>query len=239
MASGTRTTVILGDSLTGDGGWASLLPDDPTGDGPAVTDLGRAGQTTDDVLALLPEVVAADPATVVLSVGTHDLGARRRGPEPTVRALETILAHLRRDLPAARLVVLSVPPRARELAERIRVVNIHLRQFAPVVRAEHVDLWPALGSGDGELDPAFSDDRLHLGPDGAAAVRAVLASVLTEGADDDADAAPVGDDGDADAAGHDAAGDADAAGGQGSGATGDADAPPADDDASDRDGATS
>jgi len=119
------------------------------------------------------------------------------------------------------------------------VVNIHLRQFAPVVRAEHVDLWPALGSGDGELDPAFSDDRLHLGPAGAAAVRAVLASVLTEGADDDADAAPVGDDGDADAAGHDAAGDADAAGGQGSDATGDADAPSADDDASDRDGATS
>ena len=214
MASGTRTTVILGDSLTGDGGWASLLPDDPdapTGGAPAVTDLGRAGQTTDDVLALLPEVVAADPATVVLSVGTHDLGARRRGPEPTVRALETILAHLRRDLPAARLVVLSVPPRARELAERIRVVNIHLRQFAPVVRAEHVDLWPALGSGDGELDPAYSDDRLHLGPAGAAAVRAVLASVLAEGPDDS----------------------------HGPDATGDADAPPADDGASDPDGATS
>jgi lysophospholipase L1-like esterase len=185
MASGMRTTVFLGDSLTGDGGWASLLPDGATGDGSATTDLGRAGQTTDDVLALLPEVVAADPATVVLSVGTHDLGALRRGPEPTVRALETILAHLRRDLPTARLVVLSVPPRGRELAERIRVVNIHLRQFAPVVRAEHVDLWPVLGFGDGELNPAFSDDRLHLGPEGADAVRGVLAAVLGDRADGD------------------------------------------------------
>ncbi len=187
MAPRTRTTVLLGDSLTGDGGWSALLPSRDAGDDDATTDLGRAGQTTDDVLALLPEVVAADPATVVLSVGTHDLGRLRRGPELTVRALETILAHLRRDLPAARLVVLSVPPRGREMAERIRVVNIHLRQFAPVVRAEHVDLWPVLGFGDGELNPAFTDDRLHLGPDGAAAVREVLARVLDGGGGDGRD----------------------------------------------------
>lgn len=193
MAPGTRTTVLLGDSLTGDGGWSALLPTGDADDAAATIDLGRADQTTDDVLALLPEVVAAHPATVVLSVGTHDLGRLRRGPEPTVRALETILAHLRRDLPTARLVVLSVPPRGREMAERIRVVNIHLRQFAPVVRAEHVDLWPVLGFGDGELNPAFTDDRLHLGPDGAAAVREALAAVLADGRGADGDDAPAGD----------------------------------------------
>ncbi|WP_241534755.1 GDSL-type esterase/lipase family protein [Clavibacter michiganensis] len=189
MAPGTRTTVLLGDSLAGDGGWSALLPIGDAGHGAATIDLGRPGQTTDDVLALLPEVVAADPATVVLSVGTHDLGRLRRGAEPTVRALETILADLRRDLPSARLVVLSVPPRGREMAERIRVVNIHLRQFAPVVRAEHVDLWPVLGFGDGELNPAFTDDRLHLGPDGAAAVREVLSSVLADARGEDGDGA--------------------------------------------------
>ncbi|RII90288.1 lipase [Clavibacter michiganensis] len=192
MAPRERTTVLLGDSLTGDGGWGGIVPG-PDGDegAPRIVDLGRAGQTTDDVLALLPEVVAAEPSTVVVSCGTHDLGAARRGPEETVRALETILAHLRRDLPTARLVVLSVPPRGREHAERIRVVNVHIRQYAPAVRAEHVDLWPALGFGDGELDPTLTDDRLHLTDDGAAAVRAVLAPVLAahDGADD-ADADP-------------------------------------------------
>lgn len=188
MAPRTRTTVLLGDSLTGDGGWGGILPG-PDGDaGEArIVDLGRAGQTTDDVLALLPEAVAADPTTVVLSCGTHDLGAARRGPEETVRALETILAHLRRDLPAARIVVLSVPPRGREHAERIRVVNVHIRQYAPAVHAEHVDLWPALGFGDGELAPTLTDDRLHLNDDGAAAVRELLAPVLAAG-DDEGDA---------------------------------------------------
>ncbi|PPF54534.1 lipase [Clavibacter michiganensis] len=190
MAPRTRTTVLLGDSLTADGRWDAIVPD---GDA-RIVDRGRPGQTTDDVLALLPEVVAEDPSTVVLSCGTHDLGAARRGPEQTVRALETILADLRRDLPAARLVIVSVPPRGREHAERIRIVNVHLRQYAPAVRAEHVDLWPALGFGDGELDPTLSDDRLHLTDDGAAAVRAVLAPVLAprDGGADDADAAPDG-----------------------------------------------
>ncbi|OUE25378.1 GDSL-type esterase/lipase family protein [Clavibacter michiganensis] len=191
MAPRTRTTVLLGDSLTGDGGWGAIVPGPDADAGEAgIVDLGRAGQTTDDVLALLPEAVAADPSTVVVSCGTHDLGAARRGPEATVRALETILAHLRRDLPTARVIVLSVPPRGREHAERIRVVNVHIRQYAPAVRAEHVDLWPALGFGDGELDPTLTDDRLHLTEDGAAAVRAVLAPVLAapQDGDDAADA---------------------------------------------------
>ncbi|WP_233550084.1 GDSL-type esterase/lipase family protein [Clavibacter lycopersici] len=198
MAARTRTTVLLGDSLTGDGSWGGIVPgpadggDGGDGGETRIVDLGRAGQTTDDVLALLPEAVAADPSTVVVSCGTHDLGAARRGPEATVRALETILAHLRRDLPAARVVVLSVPPRGREHAERIRVVNVHIRQYAPVVRAEHVDLWPALGFGDGELDPTLTDDRLHLTDDGAAAVRAVLAPVLAARDDEDGSSSDAG-----------------------------------------------
>ncbi|RIJ55964.1 lipase [Clavibacter lycopersici] len=159
MAARTRTTVLLGDSLTGDGSWGGIVPgpadggDGGDGGETRIVDLGRAGQTTDDVLALLPEAVAADPSTVVVSCGTHDLGAARRGPEATVRALETILAHLRRDLPAARVVVLSVPPRGREHAERIRVVNVHIRQYAPVVRAV---LAPVLAARDDE-DGSSSD----------------------------------------------------------------------------------
>ncbi|MFT2691204.1 hypothetical protein [Clavibacter zhangzhiyongii] len=77
MAPRIRTIALLGDSLTGDGGWDRLVPGPDAEEGAAagVLDLGRAGQTADDVLALLPEAVTADPSTVVLSCGTHDLGA--------------------------------------------------------------------------------------------------------------------------------------------------------------------
>jgi lysophospholipase L1-like esterase len=62
---------------------------------------------------------------------------------------------------------------------------VHIRQYAPAVRARYVDLWPALGFGDGELDPTLSDDRLHLGAEGETAVRAALAPVLAERVDVD------------------------------------------------------
>ena len=38
----------------------------------------------------------------------------------------------------------SILPRAREFAEQIQTANIHLRQFAATVRAQYLDLWPAL-----------------------------------------------------------------------------------------------
>ena len=30
------------------------------------------------------------------------------------------------------------------------------------MHAQYLDLWPALALDDGEINPAFSDDRLHL-----------------------------------------------------------------------------
>jgi N-acetylglucosamine-6-sulfatase len=65
------------------------------------------------------------------------------------------------------MLVQSIMPRGAEFAERVQDANRHLRQFAPSVNAQYLDLWPALtGSSDGhsadEIAPAFSDDKLHL-----------------------------------------------------------------------------
>ena len=56
----------------------------------------------------------------------------------------------------------------------IRDVNRHLWQFAPTVHAMWLDLWPALALEDGELNPAYSDDRLHLNEAGYSAWLAEL-----------------------------------------------------------------
>jgi lysophospholipase L1-like esterase len=60
------------------------------------------------------------------------------------------------------MLLQSILPRAREFADQIQTANIHLRQFAATVRAQYLDLWPALALESGELNPAFSDDQLHL-----------------------------------------------------------------------------
>ena len=157
--AGSGTLVLVGDSLTQGGDWAAWLP------GEDVVNLGVAGDTTDDVVARLTDVVEAGPAVVALLVGTNDL-AWRRSVEHVVRNVETILVTLRKELPEARILVQSVMPRGHEFADQIRDINRHLWQFAPTVHAAWLDLWPAMALEDGELNPAYTDDRLHLNAEG-------------------------------------------------------------------------
>ena len=153
------TLVLVGDSLTQGGDWAAWLP------GEDVVNLGVAGDTTDDVVARLTDVMEAGPAVVALLIGTNDL-AWRRSVEHVVRNVETILVTLRKELPEARILVQSVMPRGHEFADQIRDINRHLWQFAPTVHAAWLDLWPAMALEDGELNPAYTDDRLHLNAEG-------------------------------------------------------------------------
>ncbi|MBN9630665.1 MAG: hypothetical protein J0I18_08655 [Actinobacteria bacterium] len=150
---------LVGDSLTQGGDWAAWLP------GEDVRNFGVAGDTTDDVVARLGAVIDAQPATVALLIGTNDL-AWRRSAEHVVRNIETILVTLRKELPEARILVQSVLPRGHEFADQIRDINRHLWQFAPTVHAAWLDLWPAMALEDDELNPAYTDDRLHLNAEG-------------------------------------------------------------------------
>lgn len=154
-----ETIAFVGDSITQGGDWAAWFPEMNT------VNLGVGGDTTDDVLLRLGAIVDAAPDEVVLLIGTNDLGTRQ-SVEHLVRNIQSILVELRRDLPGARMLVQSILPRGREFAERIQQANIHLRQFAATVRAQYLDLWPALAGEDGEVNPAYSDDRLHLNTTG-------------------------------------------------------------------------
>jgi lysophospholipase L1-like esterase len=88
------------------------------------------------------------------------------------------MVSLRRELPGARLLVQSIMPRGRDFAADIQDANRHLRQFAPSIHAHFLDLWPALALPDGEIDPEFSDDRLHLTAAGYRAWRGELEPAL-------------------------------------------------------------
>ena len=149
-----RSLAFFGDSLTADGSWDEWFPDYST------HNLGGAGETTDDLLDRLDALVDAKPDAVALLIGTNDL-SMRRSVEHVVRNAELLLVNMRRDLPGTRTLVQSIMPRSREFSEQIQDANRHLRQFSPTVHAQYLDLWPALAVDD-ELNPAFTDDGLHL-----------------------------------------------------------------------------
>jgi lysophospholipase L1-like esterase len=150
-----ETIVFLGDSITQGGDWGAWFPEQNT------INHGIGGDTTDDVLRRLDAVVAADPDEVLLLIGTNDLGTRQ-SVEHLVRNIQSIMVQLRRDLPGARMLLQSILPRGREFSDRIQEANIHLRQFAATIHAQYLDLWPAFALEDGEINPLYSDDRLHL-----------------------------------------------------------------------------
>lgn len=149
------SVLLIGDGLTANGLWSDWLSDYD------VHNLGATGKTTDEVVAELDAVVDRRPDAVVVQVGSNDLGWRR-SDEYIVRNMETVLCTLRKRLPAVRILIVSVPPREREFADTVRSINHHLRQFAPTQHAQYLDLWSRLARPDGEIDAAYSDDRLHL-----------------------------------------------------------------------------
>lgn len=167
----SSSIAFVGDSITAQGDWAAWFPDRET------HNLGVGGNTTDDLIARLPDVVALQPDAVALLIGTNDLGTRK-SVEHLVRNVEYALVTLRRDLPGTRMLVQSVLPRGREFAADIQDANRHLRQFSPSVHAQYLDLWPAFALEDGEIDPRFSDDRLHLNAAGYDAWLGELAPAL-------------------------------------------------------------
>lgn len=168
---GKQKVVFLGDSITQDGAWGDWFPE------LEAINLGVGGNTSDDVLARLDEVVALEPDAIVLMVGTNDLGLRQT-VEHLVRNVETICVTLRKELPGSRMLVQSILPRGREYAQRIQDANRHLRQFTSTVHAQYLDLWPAFGLEDGELNPTFSEDRLHLNEAGYKSWASELAPAL-------------------------------------------------------------
>jgi len=171
----SQSVVFVGDGLTAGGRWNEWLPEYE------VRNLGVSGYTTQEVVASLDEIVASESESardaVVLQVGTNDLGWRR-SDEYIVRNLETIICHLRKRLPDARILVVSVLPRERDYCDVLRSINRHLRQFAPTQHAQFLDLWPTMAQPDGELVSAFTTDRLHLTDEGYAAWLAELKPAL-------------------------------------------------------------
>ena len=172
MTDNARESIaFVGDSIVAGGRWDEWFPDFD------VHNFGVPGATTDDLLGRVDEIVQADPDEIVLLIGTEDL-TRRGSVEHVVRNIETALVTLRKELPGTRLLLVSILPRGHEFAERIQQANRHLWQFVATVHGQYLDAWAALALDDGELNPVYTADRMHLTDDGYEAWLAELKPAL-------------------------------------------------------------
>jgi len=166
---------FVGDSITEGGDWAALFPGMP------VRNYGVSGDRSDGVLARSGQVTAARPARIILMIGTNDL-ANGYTPETIAANVGQVLALWKAALPQTQLVVESVLPRQPEFDGRIRDLNARLEQAARANGAGWIDIHTPFLSGADRLDPAVTEDDLHLTPPGYARWKTLIEDCVREGA---------------------------------------------------------
>lgn len=173
--------VFLGDSITQ--GWG----DDLQGAFPGlkIANRGISGDTTRGVLIRLDgDVLALEPAAVVLLIGTNDLeeGAT---PETITANLKLILAALWQQNPKLPVILNPVFPSSaskKRPADQIRKLNaLYAAAVKGDARVTMPDTWTLFAGPEGDARPSEFPDLLHPNAAGyaqwAAALRPVLATL--------------------------------------------------------------
>lgn len=169
--------VFLGDSITQ--GWGDVGSSFP---GIKVANRGISGDTTRGVLIRLEgDVLALNPAGVVLLIGTNDLEEKAE-PEVVASNMRLIIAALRKRSPTMPVVLCLVFPSSdakSRPAAKIRQVNALYREaVADDPQVTVLDTWSLFADVHGDAKEAEMPDLLH--PDilgyarWAAALRPVL-----------------------------------------------------------------
>ena len=114
----TDRVVFLGDSITDQGAWAEWFPDLRT------LNRGISGDTVEGVRKRLGSSLH-DPRAISLLIGTNDLGGmgRSRDVEEIAAQADDLLRAIRGVAPDAVLLVNSVMPRTKRMAQTIRDLN--------------------------------------------------------------------------------------------------------------------
>lgn len=178
VAHDQGAVVFLGDSITQ--GWGDRLATHFPG--LKAANRGISGDTTRGLLLRLDEdVLALNPAGVVLLIGTNDL--EEQAPPFTIAAnIRLLLQRLRAHNPRLPVVVCQVMPSAeakRRPAYQIRRLNVLIREAVkdqPQVTL--LDTWTLFANPQGDASAAEFPDLLHLNDAAYAKWAAALRPVL-------------------------------------------------------------
>ena len=159
--------VMIGDSIThnweSEGNYAATFADCK------LLNLGFAGDRTENVLWRIQHgaLDGISPKLVTLMIGTNNSGSGH-DPADIFTGIKTIVAEVRKRLPDAKVVVLSIFPRKiGPMNDRVMAVNKMLPQLADQKHVFHVDINRGFLNKKGEqIAGLYRGDRLHLSSEG-------------------------------------------------------------------------
>lgn len=173
--------VFLGDSITQ--GWGADFKGKFTG--MKLANRGIGGDTTRGMLIRIAEdVLDLNPAAIVLLLGTNDIEIGV-DPEAIGRNFQKILAAIKSRHPKTPIVLCRMFPSSAEKqrpAETIKRVNaLYDAAVKGDAQVTVVDTWTLFANAQGDANPAWFRDLLHLNAEGydrwAAALRPVFATL--------------------------------------------------------------
>ena len=165
------SVVMLGDSITEQAEWDSLLPDLP------IVNHGYSGYTTEQLVPLAESVGDARPHAVLVLTGTNDI-RDGRSPEWTAGQLRLLLDAFAKRSPDTIVVVQTVLPRD-DHPTAAHATNDAMKAVAASRGARVLDLHGAFDNGAGGLRSHETTDGVHLSTSGYRRWAALLAPLIT------------------------------------------------------------
>ena len=159
--------------------WTTLDRDFP---GVPVLNRGFGGSEAGDVAQFAERIVVPyKPPVVVFYAGDNDLAAGKT-PAQVLTAFQSFVATMHRDLPATRVVFVSIKPSLARwnIVDKMRAANQLVRDYVRTDdRLSYVDVFTpmldASGQPRGEL---YIEDGLHMTPEGYAIWRDRIGPVI-------------------------------------------------------------
>lgn len=174
--------VFLGDSITDGCEWGELFGNQ------TIKNRGISGDVTQGVMDRLSETLIAQPTKLFLMIGVNDL-AQGKTVEFVVAKIKAILDRIRLESPGTKVYLQSLLPVNPDFGKfnrhvnkqvQILAVNQELAKLAGS-NCQYVDLYSHFVSEDNKLNPAFTNDGLHLTSAGDQQWAAQITSVVNTG----------------------------------------------------------
>ncbi len=163
---------FIGDSITQ--GWESAGKEtwDKVYAPRGAANFGFSGDQTQHLLWRLQngEVIAAKPKVVLLMIGTNNVGTAPASAGQAAEGVAAIVRYLGEKLPATKVLLLGVFPRAESATDVLRLavgeINASISRLHDGERVHFLDIGRHFQWRDGSLRTNLMPDRLHLSPGG-------------------------------------------------------------------------
>lgn len=152
--------VFAGSSIIEEGPLQAMFP------GFTVVNRGIGADTTIGLLDRLDEIIALRPSKLFLYIGGNDRSRLDDTAEAAFKRLEKIVERLRIETPATLIYVHTLFPREEVHAAWIEAFNGKVRGMDGKEAITVIDMHPLLLGENGAIDPALTNDGIHLLPEG-------------------------------------------------------------------------